>query len=172
MKTNKVKDVERAKLLFLNRVHKTESCWLWKGSLNNLRGGYGYLKTNGVMYRAHRLAWLLFKGKVPRSLQVCHTCDVRACVNPDHLYLGSHEENIRDAVLRGRMASGKNHGLHKHPEARAFGERNGMAQFTSREAELIRQLAKSGKPSSQIAKEFHASYRAVHRIVNRESYTR
>lgn len=88
-------------------------CWLW--SRNQFRSGYGHVTIKeprwGIgrgWYAAHRLAWIAFKGSIPDGLQVLHRCDVRPCINPDHLFLGTHQDNMQDMVKkrRHRRASG------------------------------------------------------------------
>ena len=80
-------------------------CWLWIGSISTF--GYGQLGMPGaVPVRAHVLSYKLFKGKVKRGLDVMHSCDVRCCVNPDHLSLGTRKQNMTDALKRGRVARG------------------------------------------------------------------
>lgn len=82
------------------------SCVVWVGTVNE--HGYGYLKEGGKMIRAHKASYLLHKGPIPDGLVVCHSCDVPACVNPDHLFLGSRKDNMQDCLHKGRLA-GRRH---------------------------------------------------------------
>jgi HNH endonuclease len=86
----------------------TTGCWLWTGSVN--RDGYGGLSIGGKTRRASRVSWELHYGPIPNGMLVCHRCDTPACVNPDHLFLGSARDNAHDAVAKGRNAAGERHG--------------------------------------------------------------
>lgn len=78
-------------------------CWLWGASLKEGKcGGYGQLKVNGKEVTAHRVSYMIHKGPIPKGLYVLHTCDVRSCVNPDHLFLGTQKDNIHDMMKKGR----------------------------------------------------------------------
>lgn len=86
----------------------TESgCWLWLGTV--VRKGHGtfYVNSENRKLRAHRVAYELFKGPIPEGLHVLHRCDVPCCVNPAHLFLGTHDQNMADMKRKGRARKGK-----------------------------------------------------------------
>lgn len=80
-----------------------KGCWLWIGSIN-INGYSQIMLPHGKPDRAHRVSYRLFKGDIPAGLDVRHTCDVRHCVNPDHLLVGTRKQNMQDALDRGRTA--------------------------------------------------------------------
>src|SRR5690242_15056230 len=76
-------------------------CWLWIG---HTAKGYGQMRWRGKVRYAHRIAWELATGTMPTSdVMVCHHCDTPTCVNPDHLFLGTNADNMRDAGAKGRL---------------------------------------------------------------------
>ena len=99
-------------------------CWLWEGIVS--KDGYGILQVRTLTgqtkrVRAHRVAWELENGPIPVGVLACHRCDNRCCVNPDHIFLGSPSDNIRDMVRKGRegpgaFAPGNSHRLAKLSE--------------------------------------------------------
>jgi len=150
----------------MKHVRKTGSCWLWIGSSSG--NGYGGFKTSdGYKHLAHRKAFELFKGKIPKGRQVLHKCDVRRCVNPDHLYLGDHAQNMADRDARGRTAKGDRSGARVHPERRPHGERHGMAKTTEREVREIRAQYDRGMSRAAIARNVSISAATVGLIVRR-----
>lgn len=119
------------------QVRKTDGCWLWIGSLNH--DGYGNLALNLLgqqHWRSHRFAWALANGPIPKGMQILHSCDVPACVNPAHLRLGTIQENAKDRNAKLRMARG---------------ERNGAAKIT---ADAVRAIRASDEPPSVLGERY------------------
>ena len=85
---------------FWEKVEKTENCWNWIAADRGT--GYGCFKYKGKVIDAHRMVWFLTYGYFPKEL-VCHKCDNRKCVRPDHLFKGTHRDNLLDAVKKGRI---------------------------------------------------------------------
>ena len=82
-----------------------DGCWLWQGSTDT--DGYGRIAYKGKTHKAHRLSWQIHKGQIPDGMDVCHTCDNPPCVNPDHLWLGTDADNMRDRDQKKRTANGR-----------------------------------------------------------------
>ena len=76
-------------------------CWIWIGPRS--RWGYGLLSYQGIRAQAHRFSWEIHNGEIPPRLLVCHSCDNPPCVRPEHLWLGTNQENTRDAQVKSRL---------------------------------------------------------------------
>jgi predicted XRE-type DNA-binding protein len=114
---------------FWEKVLETDTCWLWTGC--KTKKGYGcFTPRRSYSLSVHRFAWYLLKGDIPDGLSVLHKCDVRNCVNPDHLYLGTQKQNVQDRVNRKRSA---------------IGEKAGRAKLKTNEVIQIRELYSTGK---------------------------
>ena len=110
-------------------------CHLWLGALAHFGYGIFYYSKNGVRLsdRAHRVAWVMIHGPIPIGLNVLHKCDTPSCVNSDHLFLGTHSDNVADMVRKGRQARGKDHGL------KVGGENHSKAKLSAAQVIKIRE---------------------------------
>ncbi|KKM88431.1 hypothetical protein LCGC14_1258810 [marine sediment metagenome] len=89
---------------FWDKVELRDECWEWRGAT---RVGYGAIKIAGRVWETHRVSWLLHHGELPEAKYVCHHCDNRRCVRPDHLFLGTQQDNVDDMLRKGRHNFGK-----------------------------------------------------------------
>lgn len=154
---------------FWSRVSKNGSCWIWRGGRSS---GYGAFKLNGRRESSHRVAYKLSFGQIPSKACVLHSCDNRLCVNPQHLFLGTLADNVRDMVRKGRhrWGVGRNHGTKTHPERIPTGERNGVAKLKASTAISVRERHEAGEDCASIARSLGVSYNAVHSIVRRKTW--
>ena len=92
---------------FWEKVDKRgdDECWEWTGAKTR-PNAYGYFRVSGSLAVAHRVSYELAYGGIPEDKQICHTCDNPACVNPSHLFVGTHTDNMQDKVAKGRNARG------------------------------------------------------------------
>lgn len=129
-------------------------CWLWAGFTHK---GYGRFTVNSKSKRAHRASYQLFIGAIPEGLSVCHHCDNPSCVNPDHLFLGTHRQNMRDMATKGRASARK-------------GEDAGNSKINEDDVLEIRRLLKKGLSQTKIAEKFKIARRTISHIKLRETW--
>ncbi len=116
-------------------------CWEWQGAL--ARSGYGVLKVGGRTVTTHRFSWESHRGPIPEGMFVCHTCDNRKCVNPDHLFLGTCADNQADMARKGRARNNP-----------SFGEAHHGAVLTEADIKEIRRLRAAGMSQREIGARF------------------
>ena len=138
---------------FWMRVEKTEDCWEWKGPCYK---GYGRLWHNGVTIRAHRASWIIHFGDIPAGQFICHRCDNPRCVNPAHLFLGTHQDNMDDKVRKCRSA-----------RLDRKGEKSGSAKLSNEDVMRIR---KDARPNRVIAIDYGLNYSTISDIKRRKSW--
>jgi len=144
---------------FWSKVNKTETCWLWTASLNKF--GYGAFgigtrasaAKSSAWALAHRWAYEATYGPIPSDRYVLHRCHIRACVRPDHLYLGTQADNMRDMVEAG----------HNH---RMAGEDHPRAKLTAASVRLIRMAYQDQARQIDLARRFGVSPEAIANIVH------
>lgn len=130
---------------FWSRLQVTPACWLWLGGTTQY--GYGVVNQYGrgaSHLLAHRVSWELYNGPIPAGLIVCHRCDVPACVNPAHLFLGTQRDNMRDMRAKGRGRNGP----------RPLGSANKSAKLTDDQAREIKRRLAEGETATSIAADF------------------
>ena len=138
-------------------IGNPDECWEWQGGLDY--HGYGQLWMNGTHHGAHRLAWEYFIGPIPEGFCVLHHCDNPPCCNPNHLFLGTREDNFRDMVRKNRH--GKSRGSH-----------NGNSKLTKDKVRRIRQFYVTGKYNQRdLAAQFGVTQPLIGYIVRREIWT-
>jgi HNH endonuclease len=140
---------------FWPKVEKTLGCWFWRGRVRP--DGYGTTRDEDLKHvPAHRAAWILTNGPIPDGLCVCHTCDVRHCVNPRHLFLGTVRDNKFDEMRKGSHGYGA-----KHP----------IAKLTDSDVRRIRRnYWVFDTPIRELADHYRVTYQNIRRIVRRETW--
>ncbi len=147
---------------FLSKVRRLDvgqRCWSWEGRI--MTNGYGKL---GNLY-AHRLAYTLFVGPIPEGLQVCHHCDNRSCVRPDHLFLGTQSDNLQDMARKGRGFP------QRHPELLPRGSGHARAKLTEEAVATLRaRYAAGGISQDALARELSIGQSTVSSAIRGETW--
>lgn len=147
-------NLERIRKYYEKHVIKQEGCWDWSGIIQWT--GYATLNIRPPI-KAHRASWILHNGEIPKGLLVCHTCDNRKCTNPDHLWLGTHKENIQDKIKKGRSNTPK-------------GIQLKVAKITEEQVIEIRLKLKNGLTCSEIGRQYRISRKIISRIKNNDTW--
>jgi hypothetical protein len=145
---------------FWAKVQKTDTCWLWTGTLRP--HGYGEMSIGRRGFvRAHRLSWVLHHGPIPDEAWVLHRCDNTRCVNPDHLFLGTPKDNTQDMLHKGR-----------HRPSFVRGEQNGRARLRRTQVQTIRTRYAAGALVATLAREYDVSEGAIQAIIQGRTWKR
>lgn len=145
-------------------------CWLWLATIG--KNGYGRNSTGKRSYQeAHRASYEAFRGNIPAGMCVCHKCDTPTCVNPDHLFLGTHQQNMMDRARKvacGLRPAAKNSRVngwrgHTHGYSYNRGQSNGKSKLT---AEQVREIRSMAGTQRQIAQRFGVSRSAINDILS------
>lgn len=137
---------------FWSKVDKSGDCWVW--TAGKTTGGYGVFDLDGSSQYAHRVSYENHYGRVPAGLLVCHTCDVRLCVNPLHLFAGTEQDNMDDMRAKGRSRA-------------VSGEQHYASKLVSEEVRAIRA---STLPVAELAQQYGVSKSAVYKIIRNQSW--
>jgi hypothetical protein len=139
------------------------SCWEWTGARH--LSGYGcFRRDDGKTESSHRVSYRLFRGPIPEKMKVCHRCDNPPCINPLHLFVGTHAENMKDAAKKGRMSGPRR----KYVSAPKSNETHPRAKFTN---EQVRTIRKNPACAIDLAKVFNVHPRTIRDIKLLRSYT-
>ena len=130
--------------LFWAKVEKSDGCWVWRGA--KLPNGYGKVGRDGKTWLAHRYVYVMTRSQIPSGLHVCHYCDNRACVNPDHLFVGTRSDNIQDMLKKGRG---------RFPGAK--GSKHHLAKFVEADVVSMRRRFDAGESLKEIASHFRTT---------------
>lgn len=131
-----------------------DGCWPYRGRLN--KAGYGEIDWGGRPFGAHRLMFMIVNGDIPDGHEVCHSCDNPSCCNPDHLWAGTHAENVADMWSKGRA----------RPQAQR-GSKHGMSRLT--EADIIA-IRASNERRSVLAQRYSVGEQTISNIRSRRSW--
>lgn len=131
---------ETVRVIFAKSVSENDGCTVWKGRIN--RNGYGRICFLGKQESVHRVIYSYKKGPIPNGMQVLHRCDVRCCINVDHLFLGTNDDNVADKVAKGRTAS----------------------KLKASDVLRIKLLLSKGRLHAEIAKRFQVDQSTISRI--------
>jgi hypothetical protein len=177
-KENSDLETEYLKEFLFKNIEIINDCWLWTGtSIGN--NGYGIASHEGRRWVASRLSYRIFKGEIPEGLLVCHTCDNRKCINPDHLWIGTHKDNAKDAMKKGRLTKvwgrkktqeeiDKIQRNRKKPDQK--GEKHGQSKLTNEKVLEIREKLKSKITYRELAEEFEVDICTISDIKFRRTW--
>ena len=146
------------------------SCWEWQGKIN--RFGYGRACTYKKEVAAHRLSYELFLGEIPEGKMICHHCDNRKCVNPEHLFLGTHQDNMDDGVKKKRFLHGEAWRKANYKTLERVGEKHHNSKLTLNAVRDIFELKELGLSHVEIGSIFGVSYSTVGEVLRGQIWSK
>ncbi len=155
---NKIVIISESLEKFEKKFIKTDSCWVWQGTITGQGYGQFYKKEIGLQL-AHRVSYRFYKGEIPKGINVLHKCDNPPCVNPSHLFLGTQRDNITDMIRKGRKGI-----------SRMFGQKNPKSIFSEAQVNEMRLLYSQGHKISEIHKIFGGAYQSIWYIVKGKNW--
>jgi hypothetical protein len=155
---------------FLSKIDikSEDQCWNWKKGTSTFGHGQFWLKDKGC--RAHRISYMIKYGSIPKDKLVLHKCDNPRCVNPNHLFLGNQDDNMKDMVSKKRSLIGDRNPTRTNPECLARGSKNGFAKLTESKVLEIRRLYHNPYSQRQLAKLFGVTQPCIKIIVKRQGW--
>jgi len=149
------KSIKERLYLYIN-INSKDDCWEWVGYKR--KDGYGEITIDKKTFRSHRLIYIDTYGSIPEGMCICHSCDNPSCCNPNHLFMGTHVDNMKDCRNKCRTGGGSRPG-----------EECGKHKFTNEEILDIRKKYKTGLYSQRnLAKEYNMSQTNIKDIINRK----
>ena len=127
-----------------------DSCWLWKKKNGNSISDYANFTFRSERYKSNRAAWLIYRGEIPKDMYVLHKCDIRFCVNPDHLFLGTHVDNMHDMKLKKRAKP--------------------RCKLSPEQVTEVREMLNLGVTTTRLAKKYNVSSTCIWYIKHNKSW--
>jgi HNH endonuclease len=140
-----------------SNIHINENgCWIWKGAKH--RQGYGNIAYRCRAQLVHRVSWVIYKGKIPKGIKVCHKCDITSCCNPHHLFLGTQKDNVYDAVEKGKF------------DQRKLGKRRNKLNWD--QVQEVKKLNAQGMSRQKIQEKFQVGQTCIAKILQGVSWNK